>query len=531
MPLLLSPFLVTEVHAEPTLPEVFTALGFTNVAHVNNQTFPQGRYNITMCAEFAGYYATNELSYYQVNTTTYNIIFTGPEGNNGYVIPPIMKTFSISYEFGLSFWVADGPHRYFTQDTLNPDGQVHSEVYQNLNNPSMYLIGFENLYGAVDRDFQDMVISIQPEHYLDVISPYSTPGGSGWYYGDTYANATLAQGLIDCGNGTRRVFTGWSGDASGTNYAQSNQILMDQNKTAIANWKTQYYLTVTSPYGSPTPASGWYDEGTPMTSSVTSPQLGPTGTRYVCTGWNGTGSAPSSGTGTSTSFTINSQTSVTWNWKTQYLLTVVTDPAGLSPQPTRNPLGETGSANSWWYDQSTPVTLAAQTIIGYSFNNWDIDGTSQGTTNPVTPTMNNPHTATAHCTQLPPLTVSINPLLSTIIVGQSVNFASNVTGGLPSYTYKWILDSSPVPGASSSTWIFTPSLSGIYFVQLEVKDSQGTTVTSLSARVEVLMLSVGGYTVTYERTSDTLSCSPQLGYLAIIVGLCGLLSLTRRRKR
>jgi hypothetical protein len=222
---------------------------------------------------------------------------------------------------------------------------------------------------------------------------------------------------------------------------------------------------------------------------------------------------------------------VTWIWKTQYLLTVVTDPAGLSPQPIRNPLGEAGPASSWWYDQSTLVTLTAQTVVGYGFNNWDIDGTPQGTTNPVTPTMNNPHAATAHYTQLPPLTVSISPLFSTIYVGQSVNFTSNVTGGLPSYTYKWILDSSPVPGATSSTWTFTPSLSGIYFVQLEVKDSQGTTATSLPARVEVLMRSVGGYTVTFEKTSDTLSGSPQLGCLAMIMGLCGLLSLTRRRKR
>jgi hypothetical protein len=397
------------------------------------------------------------LSYYHVDTTTYNIIFTGTEGNNGYVIPPIMKTFSISYEFGLAFYVADGPHRYFTQDALNPDGQVHSEVYRNLDVPGMYLIGFENLYGAGDRDYQDMVVSIQPEYYLNVISSYSTPSGAGWYYEGTYANATLTQGLIDCGNGTRRVFTGWSGDASGIDFAQSNPILMDQNKTAIANWKTQYCITVTSPYGSPTPASGWFNEGTPITSSVTSPQSGLTGTRYVCTGWTGTGSASPAGTGTLTSFTINSPTNVTWNWKIQYLLTIVTDPTGLSPQPTRNPLGEAGPANSWWYDQSTLVTLTAQTAIGYSFNNWDIDGTPQGTTNPETPTMSVPHTATAHYTQLPLVAVSITPLFSTTYVGQSVYFTSNVTGGLPSYTYKWILDSNPVPGATSGTWTFTPS--------------------------------------------------------------------------
>jgi hypothetical protein len=194
-------------------------------------------------------------------------------------------------------------------------------------------------------------------------------------------------------------------------------------------------------------------------------------------------------------------------------------------------MGETGPANSWWHDQSTPVTLTAQTVIGYSFNNWDIDGTSQGATNPVTPTMNAPHTATAHYTQLPLLTVSISPLLSTIYVGQSVHFTSNVTGGLPSYTYKWVLDSNPVPGATSGTWTFTASLPGIHYVQLEVKDSQGTTATSSVARVEVLARPLGGYSMTFEKTSGASSPSQQLGYLAMIIGFCGLLSLTRRGKR
>ena len=42
----------------------------------------------------------------------------------------------------------------------------------------------------------------------------------------------------------------------------------------IGNYKTQYYLTVASPYDSPTPFSGWFDSGTVVTESVTSPPLG-----------------------------------------------------------------------------------------------------------------------------------------------------------------------------------------------------------------------------------------------------------------
>jgi len=162
------------------------------------------------------------------------------------------------------------------------------------------------------------------QYYLTVTSPYDTPGGAGWYDKDSTAYATLATGTIDQGNGTRRVFTHWSGDASGTNFAQSNPITMNAPKTAIANWKTQY------------------------------------------------------------------------------LLTVRTNPSGLSPQPTRNPTGEAGPAGSWWYDVSTNVTLVAQTVAGYTFINWDVDGVSQGSgVNPITVKMNAPHIATANYTPPP----------------------------------------------------------------------------------------------------------------------------------
>ncbi|MEM2352499.1 MAG: hypothetical protein QXT26_08845, partial [Thermoproteota archaeon] len=83
-----------------------------------------------------------------------------------------------------------------------------------------------------------------PEYYLTVISPYGTVGGAGWYSNGSTAYATLDTGMVDHGNGTRRVFTHWSEDASGTNYAQSNPITMNESKTAIANWKTQYRLFV-----------------------------------------------------------------------------------------------------------------------------------------------------------------------------------------------------------------------------------------------------------------------------------------------
>ena len=67
--LILSPLLLfsaTVNASEPSLPSILNNLGFTNIALTDTETFSQGMYNITLYAEFAGYHAQNELSYYAV---------------------------------------------------------------------------------------------------------------------------------------------------------------------------------------------------------------------------------------------------------------------------------------------------------------------------------------------------------------------------------------------------------------------------------------------------------------------------------
>jgi len=154
-------FLPNQVQAaEPSLIEVLNHLGFTNIAEVPIETFPAGTYNVTLYAEFAAYHAQNEISYYEVGTTTYNLLISGPEGGFGYINPPLTKIFTVNSQFGLSMYTPEG-HRYFTENYLNPDGEIHSKIYRNLDDPEMFLIGFENLYGAGDRDYQDFVFSIR----------------------------------------------------------------------------------------------------------------------------------------------------------------------------------------------------------------------------------------------------------------------------------------------------------------------------------------------------------------------------------
>ncbi|MEM0121541.1 MAG: PKD domain-containing protein [Thermoprotei archaeon] len=231
------------------------------------------------------------------------------------------------------------------------------------------------------------------EYYLTVLSPFGTVGGEGWYTSGSTAYATLNTGLIDHGNGTRRVFVGWGGDASGTNYAQSDPIVMNAPKTAIANWKTQYAVTFTQTgsdvaptvtYTADTdptetaPFTVWVLAGSQITYAYQDivPGAAP-GVRYILTGVN----PPSPQI-------VNGPFTVSASYQVQYYLTVRTDPPGIVTIPGEG-----------WYNFSQSVQLMAPTVAGYTFQYWDVDGASQGSgVNPITVVMNAPKTATAHYT-------------------------------------------------------------------------------------------------------------------------------------
>jgi len=98
---------------------------------------------------------------------------------------------------------------------------------------------------------------------------------------------------------------------------------------------------VSSLYGAPTPAVGtqWYNEGQLINASVTSSVPGGVGTQFVCTGWAGTGSAPTLGSSNSIAFNLTNNTTLSfvkeisgnWYWgdKTIYWLAEVMDGENL----------------------------------------------------------------------------------------------------------------------------------------------------------------------------------------------------------
>jgi outer membrane protein assembly factor BamB len=83
------------------------------------------------------------------------------------------------------------------------------------------------------------------------------------------------------------------------------------------------------------------------------------------------------------------------------------------------------------------------------------------------------------------LSVSISPSSVHMDVGQSKTFTSSVSGGASPYSYQWYLDSTPVSGATSASWAFTPLSSGSYTVYLKVTDAMNAVATSNTVPVTV----------------------------------------------
>jgi hypothetical protein len=162
---------------------------------------------------------------------------------------------------------------------------------------------------GVSSDFTGTVVTVDNLSYSSTQLPVSFS----WSLGSTHSFAFQSPLVVEAGN-KQYVWTG----TTGLSNQQSGSIIVTTSGTIIGNYKTQYYLTVTSAYDSPVPSSGWFDSGTGITESVTSPVSGGSGTQYVCTGWSGGGSVPIIGTGSSVTFTINAPSTITWNWKTQY---------------------------------------------------------------------------------------------------------------------------------------------------------------------------------------------------------------------
>ena len=161
--------------------------------------------------------------------------------------------------------------------------------------------------------------------------------GDYWYEAGTSVN--VGSYSPPAGTGVRYVFSGWSGTgsvpASGNVPAITFTINASSSITWI--WKTQYYLSVSSDYGS-VGGAGWHDAGSSVYATITPTTIsGTSGTQYVFTGWSGGASGISS---YSNVIVMDGPKTATANW----LATPSTTPTPtstatpvLTPSPTVSP--------------------------------------------------------------------------------------------------------------------------------------------------------------------------------------------------
>jgi len=202
------------------------------------------------------------------------------------------------------------------------------------------------------------------QYYLSVETAHGTASGGGWYEAGSIVVVRLDSAIVSLSPGTRAVFAGWSGDASGTDAGASSGILMDRPKTAVALWRTEYELQVLSAYGTVFGA-GWYAAGALAYAGVNASIVGiGAGVRAVFLSWSG----EASGSGLlSTAIRMDAPRAATATWKLQYLVRVEDD-LGLA-------------SGTGWYDAGSLATLQAPASAqsggqSYVFAGWAGDVTS-----------------------------------------------------------------------------------------------------------------------------------------------------------
>jgi|GEM_PF-3424757 len=138
---------------------------------ITDYTFDAGPYTVVSIIrdQFSGY--PNPIGYYNATTGTLTELFA-----NDTITTSI--TFSPGTSFGLYTNTSNdtaGYYTFYTQQSKNPDGLNHTKIFRvdtdNDNSMDAFVIGFEDLYGGGDHDFQDVVVQLKGEGLNSVSVP------------------------------------------------------------------------------------------------------------------------------------------------------------------------------------------------------------------------------------------------------------------------------------------------------------------------------------------------------------------------
>ena len=175
---------------------------------------------------------------------------------------------------------------------------------------------------GVGTDYTGTVIVIDGVNYGVTQLPVSF-----WWDASSVHNFTYQSPLTVTSNVKQHVWTSTSGLSS----SQSDSIIVTTSGNVVGNYKTQFYLTLsTNPSGVTSPTgAGWYDSGTNATiNTVAYVDIVPGSSRYRFNGWTTTNMAEiSDPTRSPTTVLMDEGKTVTAEYATQYKITF--DQAGV----------------------------------------------------------------------------------------------------------------------------------------------------------------------------------------------------------
>ncbi len=266
------------------------------------------------------------------------------------------------------------------------------------------------------------------QYLLTIRTAHGNPQGGGWYNAGATASFSIDSTVVDQGN-TKHLFVSWSGSGAGsyTGPLRQASVVMNNPITQTANWSTQYYVDVRSPFGKPY-GSGWYSSGASVKFGIDSTAIMRADAHHFFRSWTGTGTGSYSGTNPSATITVAGPVIEQAVWESEFLLTTGSLPDGLLQVP-----------GAGWY----PMGYSFTTIkapdplivnqISYRFKGWKVNGALVAG-NPVTVVMDAPKTIIADYTNDITVIVTTNVGAGTkvIVDGQEYNAP---------YTGQWIAGS------------------------------------------------------------------------------------------
>lgn len=264
---------------------------------------------------------------FEIGTTNASVVFSGDA--DGVVFDPVAKTVSIPADRPRALFVQIGyGTRIFTHMVLSPQSGGDAEWRMEANSEAVDGYCFRS--GEIEQGETSTVeMHVEGAGILTFDWKISA-NRSDWAY--FYVDGDLAASI------TRS--TDWANVS--TNLADGTHVLrwvFDRHASAAANaeaafldnisWRPWLTLTVSSTFGTPSPAVGTtrVSYGDLVSASVVAPAAA-NGTRLVCTGWTGSGSVPTEGASSSVQFVMTKSTTLVWRWRTDHWIDASVDSGG-----------------------------------------------------------------------------------------------------------------------------------------------------------------------------------------------------------